>query len=88
MSQLLGSYQPTPLVIRYTFAALEALILSCPAASCEAILGWWRPNADQPIAEIEYDQGGDEIEELNGFYEVSALFEFLAFRTKHRKRRV
>ena len=83
LSAVLNSQQPTPSVIRYTLCALEALTASCPAASCEAILGWWRPNSDQPIdqdafnddeegnEQEEADNNGEEHEDVqNGYYGV------------------
>lgn len=70
LAQLLTSYPTTPQVTHYTLAALEALLMSCPAASSEAILGWWRPSPDQPIAEEDFDQDDEDVEEDTNFYEV------------------
>ena len=57
-------------------------MLSCPAAACEALLGWWNPTSEENQAKIreaqEQEGYNSEIEHENGDhdaenYEVETL---------------
>lgn len=49
LAKILTAEQQLPRTSRYALAAIEALMLSCPAAACEALLGWWRPVAEDIV---------------------------------------
>lgn len=46
LAKVLAADHQLPRATRFVLAAVEALLLSCPAAACEALLGWWRPSAE------------------------------------------
>ena len=50
LARVLTTEQPLPRTTRYALAAIEALMLSCPAAACEALLGWWHPTSGEAPA--------------------------------------
>lgn len=67
-------------------AAVEALMLSCPAAACEALLGWWNPTSAENQAKIreaqEQEAYHSEADQENGDldgedYEVEQLFSLI-----------
>lgn len=81
LTRVLTSEQQIPRSVRYVLAAIEALMLSCPAAACEALLGWWNPTSEENQAKIReaqeqegLDSGDDQnMEEPEGNeYEASS----------------
>ena len=62
MARVLTSEQQIPRSVRYVLAAIEALMLSCPAAACEALLGWWNPTSEENQAKIREAQEQEDLD--------------------------
>ena len=63
MTQVLTAGQQLPRSVRYALATVEGLMLSCPAAACETLLGWWNPTSDDSLARLAEAQ---ELEAAEG----------------------
>ena len=61
LARVLTTEQPLLRTTRYALTAIEALMLSCPAAACEALLGWWHPTS----GEAQAGSGGHQAQ---GYY--------------------
>jgi hypothetical protein len=65
LTRVLTAGQQLPRSVRYALAAVEALMLSCPAAACESLLGWWNPTSQESLArfaeaqELELEEGAE-----------------------------
>ena len=70
LTRALTSKEQIPRSVRYVLAAVEALMLSCPAAACEALLGWWNPTSEENQTRIreaqEQEEYYSEVEQENG----------------------
>ena len=60
LTQVLTCKEQIPRSVRYVLAAVEGLMLSCPAAACEALLGWWNPTSAENQAKIREAQEQEE----------------------------
>ena len=53
LARVLTAEQQLPRAVRFALAAVEGLMLACPASACEALLGWWRPTTDEADQDLQ-----------------------------------
>lgn len=78
LARVVSSEQQLPRAIRFVMAAIEALMLACPAASCEALLGWWRPTTDEAEQDLQSFRQASEADGVPANNHIKVLPYLLA----------